>query len=211
MLNHRQQRLLSRFRSSRAGDKQRKRAKPRLNIERLEDRQLLSGVTAEALVGQMYLDLLQRSADPAGLAGWSGLLNQGAPATQVATGIVSSAEYRTKEIQNLYVHRLGRNAEPEGLNNWLLFLENHGTGEMLEEQICASLEYFNRSGGTNAAFLSALYHDVLGRAVDPTGASGWGGYLAQHPLGRLFAPALWTLLSAMGASPARHSSMATRC
>ena len=43
-----------------------------------------------------------------------------------------------------------------------------------------SPEYFQRAGSTNLAFLQALYHTVLNRALEPAGQSGWSAALAQE-------------------------------
>src|SRR5262249_47148188 len=44
----------------------------------------------------------------------------------------------------------------------------------------ASAEYFrNRGDSANPAYLTALYQDILHRAVDPAGASTWGAILAS--------------------------------
>jgi hypothetical protein len=39
--------------------------------------------------------------------------------------------------------------------------------------LLGSPEYFNLIGGSNDSFVSALYRDVLGRAVDSGGQQGW--------------------------------------
>src|SRR5262249_11815647 len=57
---------------------------------------------------QVYLDLLKRQADSAGLAFWSGLLNQGISRELVVREIQNSLEYRTLVVQGLYYSVLGR-------------------------------------------------------------------------------------------------------
>jgi hypothetical protein len=48
-------------------------------------------------------------------------------------------------------------------------LQSGSTWEQVQEWICGSPEYFQkRGGGTNDGFLTALYQDALGRAVDAT-------------------------------------------
>jgi uncharacterized secreted protein with C-terminal beta-propeller domain len=123
-------------------------------------------------VDHLYQDLLGRHADMTGLEYWGRKLKQGTlTRTQVATGVLGSAEYRTDQIDHLYASLLGRKADATGLK---LFLAELGAGASLDDVravILGSPEYFQHAGGTTAAFLNSLYHDVLGRNVDLTGAS----------------------------------------
>jgi uncharacterized delta-60 repeat protein len=133
----------------------------------------------ELYVMQLYQQLLQRSADSGGLAYWSGLLDQGASRTQVALDIEQSQECRQDEVQALYAHYLFRNADASGLAAFTNLLTQGGTLEQAAAGIVASPEYFQvRGGGTNAGFLSALYQDALGRAIDPSGQAFFGNQLA---------------------------------
>jgi uncharacterized delta-60 repeat protein len=133
----------------------------------------------ELYVMQLYQDLLGRAVDPSGLASWSGLLDAGTPRSQVAVAITQSQEYRQDEVQALYAHYLYRNADPAGLAAFTQVLANGGTVEQIAAAIVSSAEYYqNRSGGTNAGFLDALYHDGLGRTIDPAGAAFFSQALA---------------------------------
>jgi len=58
-------------------------------------------------------------------------------------------------------------------------LDHGATMEQVEAAILGSPEYAQRAGGSDSAFLQSLYHDVLGRALDATGAAAWGTSLAQ--------------------------------
>ncbi|MBX6313532.1 MAG: S8 family serine peptidase [Isosphaeraceae bacterium] len=51
--------------------------------------------------------------------------------------------------------------------------------DAVQARLFASDEYFLRHGGTNAGFVAGLYHDLLGRDLDPLGASVWIGKLAS--------------------------------
>jgi uncharacterized delta-60 repeat protein len=133
----------------------------------------------QAFVAQVYLDLLRRSVDPVGLAGWSGLLDQGTPRAQVALAIETSPEYRALVVQNVYGVFLHRAADPGGLSGSIGFLAAGGTVERLEAAVAGSPEYFQvRGGGTRDGFLDALYQDALNRPVDPTGRTGFDQNLA---------------------------------
>ena len=43
----------------------------------------------------------------------------------------------------------------------------------VESALLGSQEYRDGHGGSDPAFLSALYQDVLGRPIDPSGSATW--------------------------------------
>jgi hypothetical protein len=120
-------------------------------------------------LNQVYQSLLGRPLDPVGELNWTGALAGGASLADVAQAIESSSEYRTRLIDNLYATLLGRAPDPFGLNNFLAAMNSGMTVEQVKTSLLSSAEYFSRAGGTNTAFVDALYHDALGRAVDPLG------------------------------------------
>jgi uncharacterized delta-60 repeat protein len=133
-----------------------------------------------AFVTQVYLDLLQRSPDPGGLAHWTGLLEGGqASRQQVVQAIANSPEYHQNEIEFAYGLYLHRTAAPGGLSGWSAFLASGGTYDQMRALILGSAEYLADAGGTNDAFLTAVYRDLLGRGVDPVGSQGWGQVLGN--------------------------------
>jgi hypothetical protein len=64
------------------------------------------------------------------------------------------------------------------LNAFTSFLGNGGTAAEVEAALLGSAEYFQLHGGSNNSFLSAVYQDVLSRALDDSGAQTWGSLLA---------------------------------
>jgi hypothetical protein len=153
-------------------------AGPRPQVERLEDRTLLSTVS-QALVAQMYQDLLQRPADAAGLANWSAALDQGASPAQVALNLAQSPEARALQVQTLYQQFLHRGADSAGLEGFTQALAAGQTLEQVAAALVTSPEYYqNRGGGTDSGFLTALYQDALNRQVDAGGAASFGQALA---------------------------------
>jgi uncharacterized delta-60 repeat protein len=134
----------------------------------------------ERVVSQMYLDLLFRPVDPSGLAHWSGLLDQGVPRTDVVRSIQASDEYLAAVVRDAYQRLLGRLPDAGGSAAWAQFLAAGASQDQLEASLLGSAEYFSDRGrGTNDGFLAALYHDALGRAIDPSGQASWGQALAQ--------------------------------
>jgi hypothetical protein len=133
----------------------------------------------QRFLAQVYCDFFDREVDVVGLAAWGSLLDQGVPRTQIVTMIEGSLEYRSNVVQALYQKFLHRAADAFGLNAFTMFLGNGGTAEQVEAVMVGSPEYFQLHGSTTAAFLSALYQDVLQRPVDAVGAQAWGAELAS--------------------------------
>jgi hypothetical protein len=133
----------------------------------------------EHFVMQVYLDLLQRPAEPTGLATWTAALAQGVSRAQMAQAIEDSPEFRSAQVGNLYATFLHRSADPSGLNTFIAFLASGGTVEQVAEILTGSQEYFlTRGGGTNDGFLDALFRDALNRAVDTSGRATFAAALA---------------------------------
>lgn len=141
----------------------------------------VNGVIHQLYVAQLYRDILQREVDASGLAYWTGLLNDTlATPYQVALGIQASTEAQIVTVQNLYLTYLKRPADPGGLNSSVNFLAQGGTNEQLAVILTSSTEYFQtQGGGMDLGFLTALYRDALGRAIDPSGLSTWSTALAS--------------------------------
>src|SRR5262249_48844379 len=86
----------------------------------------------QRLVARVYLDLLQRPVDPAGLAIWSNFLSAGNSRTQMVQAIESSLEYRASLVQAAYLQLLHRPADSAGLSNFVAFLAAGGTIEQMD-------------------------------------------------------------------------------
>src|SRR5207245_11343223 len=85
----------------------------------------------------------------------------------VAAGFLNSTENHANEIIADYQTFLGRMPDAGGMNAWLSVLASGGHQEDVIRSIVASPEYFGRQGGSNAGFVSGLYHDLLGRSAAP--------------------------------------------
>jgi hypothetical protein len=143
--------------------------------------QFKAGATAnQVFVENLYETLLGRIADAGGLAYWSSLLDHGGSPSSVVQGIESSTEYRTLEVESLYQRYLHRQADAGGLSFFVGSLQQGGTLEQAAAAIIGSSEYFQLHGGTNTAFLDALYQDLLGRTPDDFGRSFFTLQLANN-------------------------------
>lgn len=151
-----------------------RRAKPRLCLEGLESRELLSGQTplitdatpySAAFVNGLYRDALGRSADSGALDWFVALLNQGRSSQTVATAVVDSDEYAANVVQTAYRQYLGRNADSAAVSTWVNGLHAGGRDEQLIAALVASDEFYIRAGNNDAAWVAAAYQAVLGRAA----------------------------------------------
>jgi uncharacterized delta-60 repeat protein len=133
----------------------------------------------QLFIAQVYPDLLQRPADPGGLAFWSCLLDGGLSRAQVVQKMQATPEYHTVLVNNLYNRILGRNPDTSGDATWLNFLNQGGTEEQLEAMFLGSDEFFAKHGSNNSqGFLPALYQIVLQRPIDAGGLQSWSQALA---------------------------------
>jgi hypothetical protein len=135
-----------------------------------------SGSLNQNYVTQLYADLLRRQPDPGGLGFWTGLLNQNqATQMQVATGFVTSPEFRMLQVRDVYQKFLHRGVDPISLTGWTQYLVQGHTLEQLQAQIVASPEYFQtRAGGNTNNFLPVLIMDTYNRPLNQADISRFG-------------------------------------
>ncbi len=96
----------------------------------------------------------------------------------LAQDLVVGSHFAGSLVDDLYRRALGRDADGGGRSYWV---ETLGAGlkyEHLGTLFYGSAEYVNRSGGTDAGFIDALYLDILGRSADAAGRAYWLGQLA---------------------------------
>ncbi len=103
------------------------------------------GSTNNGFVSALYQDLLQRAADPSGLAFWTQQLSNGVSRATVARGLVTSTEYRTKLVDGYYSHYLARSADPSGESYYVSVLTQGATDESVIAGLVASDEYYAKS------------------------------------------------------------------
>jgi hypothetical protein len=123
-----------------------------LNAGRLSAAQVASGIvhSAEALgrvVDGLYTELLNRSADAAGRAGFLSFLERGGTVEEVITAIASSKEFAglTKDsdtgfVQSVYRDLLGRPAGDAEVRGGLTELAAHGRSGLVHD-VLNSVEY----------------------------------------------------------------------
>ncbi|MBW0254217.1 DUF4214 domain-containing protein [Cellulomonas sp. PS-H5] len=127
----------------------------------------------ERYVTRVYQDLFGRAPDPTGLSGWTWALAGGTPRIAVANSITGSDEYRAGLIAGAYRTYLDRGPDPVGSDAWLAAMRGGSTIQGIESGFIASSEYYQRAGGTDAAWVSRLYRNVLNREAAPSEVATW--------------------------------------
>jgi hypothetical protein len=145
-----------------------------------------STAAAADWISRLYVQILGREPSTGDLANWISQINQGATADQVAQSFVDSAEHRGQVIDQLYQQYLGRHADSDGVAFWTSVWNAAGGPELVQAGIIGSPEYYATAGKLNpslsadAAWVTALYRNILGRDVDQQGLSYWVDYIQSH-------------------------------
>jgi hypothetical protein len=115
-------------------------------------------------ISQIYVDLLGRTPTTGEVAPLTALLGGGASRPTAALTLLGSTEYRTNLLGSFFAQYLHR-APAAADNAFFMPMFTAGfTDEQVAAQIIGSTEYFVLAGGTNSAFITRLFNDVLGRA-----------------------------------------------
>jgi len=135
----------------------------------------------EAFVRQLYLDILSRTADPAGLSAWVGWINTGVyTRAQVASQFFQSQEFygTGNYITKLYLGIMLRDPDYGGWTGWFNYLHNGYTQTDILNAFLASPEFQSRYGSLdNTAFVTLLYNNMLNRPPDQAGLQQWVTWL----------------------------------
>jgi uncharacterized repeat protein (TIGR01451 family) len=141
-------------------------------------------------VEALYRSILDRNADPAGLANWTGLLNSGGMSRlQVVQGVRNSTEHFTQEVTDFYLTLLNRAPDPQGLQNWVQQLQAGLREEKIAFFFLDSPEYVGKG---DKHFVDAMYQSLLGRPFDVSGEASWLNQLGDDASGTPTHPATST-------------------
>ena len=100
-----------------------------------------SGGSASGFVGALYEDLLNRPADPGGLATFTGQLATGTTRTTVAEELLTSPEYRSDLIASYYQAYLGRPADGGGIGTFLVQFAQGASNDDVQADLLGSAEF----------------------------------------------------------------------
>lgn len=133
----------------------------------------------QKFINAAYHDLLGRAPDSTGLDYWAGQLDSGSPRGQIAKSLTHSDEYFSTIVKPAYLSYLGRAADKDGLSFWISQMQSDLTDERLEASFIGSPEFYAYAGGTDLAWVDAMYADLLGRTADAQGETYWTHQLAS--------------------------------
>lgn len=138
-----------------------------------------------AFVNRLYQNVLNRAPDAAGAQDWENALAGGMSRGTVALGFAESQEYEADtlstagdndngEIYRLYGAAFGRTPDAPGQAFWSAALGAGATITQIAQSFVGSAEFQADYGGLGVdAFVTALYHNALGRAPDAAGLQAW--------------------------------------
>jgi hypothetical protein len=131
----------------------------------------------QRFVSEAFVALLGRDPDHTSLTALAGLLDAGLSRLQFVLGVQHSPEYYLHTVDGIYRAVLGRAADAGALQAGALFLAAGGSPDELKALLYGSPEFYQRSGGTDAGFLAALFPDVTGQPLDAATANVLAGLL----------------------------------
>jgi hypothetical protein len=135
----------------------------------------------EAFVRQLYLDLLNRTADPGGLSTWVNWINTGVyTRAQAASQFFQSQEFygTGNYITKLYEGIMLRDPDYGGWTGWYNYLNAGYSQTDILNQFLLSQEFQSRYGNLdNTAFVTLAYNNILNRAPDPASLAQWVAWL----------------------------------
>ena len=154
-----------------------------------------------------YQTLLGRDPDTAGLDFHLSRLTAGGARSRLAVTytLLFSTEGSRGEVDRAYDDLLDRGADPTGRSYWTDHLQGHSVVD-LRVLLLASDEYRNGAGGTDQAWIEAVYLDVLGRGADPSGLTYWLGQAQSGVARALIAAAIYQSDEALGRRAIAHYS-----
>jgi chitodextrinase len=129
-------------------------------------------------VAQAYQGVLSRPAAAAELGYWANQLDLGLTPLNLATSLTHSDEYYAGLIRPLYRNYLGREADAGGLSYWVGRMHGGLTDEQLAAAFVGAPEFYRHAGGTDRAWVEAMYQNLLGRPADTAGEDFWTRALA---------------------------------
>jgi hypothetical protein len=118
-------------------------------------------------VSQVFLDLLGRNPDQNSLTLLAGFIDRGLiDRLQFVLAVEQSPEYLGRVVDQMYQTILRRPADSAGRLASVLFLQAGGSADELRALLYGSPEYYQRAGGTDPAFLAALFSDEVSQAPE---------------------------------------------
>ncbi len=132
-----------------------------------------------AYIQKTYKIFLGRNATSSEVAEWSPVVN-GGDKKSLTKALSDSEVFAGDVVDSLYRSALGRKADASGRRYWVAQLADGLPLARVGVYFYGSSEYKDRSGGTNASFVNALYNNILSRSPDANGEAYWISQLATR-------------------------------
>ncbi len=128
----------------------------------------------ECWLTDLYMHVLGREPDEAGLADWVAAIENGLAPGEAVGSFVRSRESMTRFLSGLYTALLRRAPDDAGLEDWIAAMENGLAQTDASAGFLGSNEYFVVAAGSDRRrFVEMLYADVLGRTPAAAEVDGW--------------------------------------
>jgi len=139
-----------------------------------------------SVVGRLYIEILERTADEGGLQNYVGLMQNGYTEDQVRNDLMNSQEYKNLQqkkstqpnydeiVNQVYLETLNRNADQAGRDFYVGLMKNGYTTDQIKEDLMKSDEYKNLQKNNSTPqnyelIVRGLYLELLKREADPSG------------------------------------------
>ncbi|HQU45997.1 MAG: hypothetical protein B7Z73_12310, partial [Planctomycetia bacterium 21-64-5] len=147
-----------------------------------------SGTTpATGWVPALYENVLGRQPSSTEVTNWNTALANGQVTnSQIAQIFLESTERLSPIIDDYYEQYLGRPADSAGLSYWIGVWQANGGPEQVQAGIIGSPEYYATAGklypnlSPDAAWVTALYNNLLSRDPEPQGLAFWENYIQTN-------------------------------
>lgn len=148
----------------------------------------LTQASAALFAMQQYRDFLAREGDTGGVDYWASMIGAGVRSrSQVIDFFFASPEFQgvIAPVARLYFAYFRRIPDYDGLQFWFGYSRAGHSLEAISDLFAGSPEFGMTYGGLdNAAFVSLVYQNILGRAPDVNGFAYWKGRLDSGAMTR---------------------------
>lgn len=128
-----------------------------------------TAVSDEQLVEDAYRALLGRAPEDEGKQYWLDRLDSGTTQRGFLHALATSGEHRRYLVGTAFRTYLDRAPEPGAVDWYTGLLARSTTATTVRADLLGSDEYYQRAGGTDRAWVDAVYQDVLGRQPEDGG------------------------------------------
>ena len=139
----------------------------------------LSAEAVANLVQSIYKDALGREATVGEVAFWQADVAADGP-TRLIAAMEASTKYRKARIVNAYKRLLGFTPTAARIDAELRLIVSGQTVDEVDMRLMSSSTYYRAEGGTDAAYVRALYAEMLGRVPTKSQTTLWTGRLATQ-------------------------------